>query len=86
MGPVTTGDTGTTQGERPRRRHELIPQEFLRIIAVWSLIPSYLLAGGLIGYAADNWLHTFPYITGLGLLGAVGLAVRDMLRLRREWL
>lgn len=60
----------------------MIPREFLRVIAVWSLIPSYLLAGGLIGWGADTWLHTFPYITGVGLLLALVVAVRDMARLR----
>lgn len=61
---------------------ELLPREFLRVIAVWSLIPSYLLAGALIGYAADKWLGLFPYLTGVGLLLALLLATRDMLRLR----
>jgi hypothetical protein len=85
MAPVTTGQSGTARDGKQERRIELIPREFLRIIAVWSLIPSYLLAGGLIGYAADRWLGFFPYLTGLGLLAAVAMAVRDMLRLRREW-
>lgn len=61
---------------------ELLPREFLRVIAVWSLIPSYLLAGALIGYALDRWLGLFPYLTGVGLLLALLLATRDMLRLR----
>ncbi len=56
----------------------------LRLIAVWSLIPTYTLAGGLIGYALDHWLHTFPIITGAGIVVAFGLAVRDMLKLRDE--
>lgn len=63
---------------------ELIPREFLRVIAVWSLIPSYLVAGGLFGYFGDQWAGTFPYITGVALLCALGLAIRDMLRLRSE--
>lgn len=75
----TTGSTGRSTR---RRGPEMIPREFLRVIAVWSLIPSYLLAGGLLGYAADEWLDLFPYLTGLGLLLALGLAVRDMMRLR----
>ena len=61
---------------------DLIPREFLRVIAVWSLVPSYAIAGGLLGYLADNWLGTFPYLTGLGLLLALILAVRDVYRLR----
>lgn len=61
---------------------KLIPDEFLRVIAIWSLIPSYLVAGGAIGYGLDRWFRTFPYLTGVGLLIALGVAVRDMLRLR----
>lgn len=62
----------------------MIPREFLRVIAVWSLVPSYVVAGGFLGWIADNWLDTFPYLTGLMLLAALGLAVRDMIRLRDE--
>lgn len=57
---------------------------FLKLIAIWSLIPTYSLAGGLIGLGLDRWLHTFPIITGAGLLIAFGLAIRDMLKLRDE--
>ena len=63
---------------------DLIPREFLRVIAVWSLIPSYLAAGGLIGYLMDRMLGWFPYVTGAGLLVALVMAVRDMYRLRDE--
>ncbi len=56
----------------------------LKLIAVWSLIPTSSLAGGLIGYALDRWLHTFPFMTGAGILVAFGFAIRDMLRLRDE--
>lgn len=77
------------QGDKAHPAHgrgtDLIPREYLRLIAAWSLIPSYLVAGGLIGYGLDTWLHVFPYLTGVGLLLALVLAVRDMLRLRREW-
>jgi len=54
------------------------------VIAVWSLVPSYLLAGGFFGYLVDRWLSIFPYITGVGLLIALAMAVRDMYRLRDE--
>lgn len=57
---------------------------FLKLIAIWSLIPTYSLAGGLIGLGLDHWLHTFPILTGAGLLIAFGLAIRDMLKLRDE--
>ena len=63
----------------------LIPQDFLKVIAVWSLIPSYLLAGGLLGYVVDRWLHWWPYATGVGLIIALVFAVRDMMRLRDEF-
>lgn len=75
---------GSTHPPGHRPRPELIPREFLRVIAVWSLIPSYLLAGGLIGYALDRWLKLFPYLTAVGLLIALALAVRDMSRLHRS--
>lgn len=85
-------DRGDSEGDGPKseassetsqnRTHDLIPREYLRIIALWSLIPSYAIAGGLLGYAADKWLKTFPYLTALGLLLALVLAVRDVYRLR----
>jgi F0F1-type ATP synthase assembly protein I len=61
---------------------DLIPREYLRTLAVWSLVPGYTIAGALVGYAADRWLGTFPYLTALGLLVALILAVRDIYRLR----
>lgn len=64
---------------------DLIPKEFLKVIAVWSLIPSYLVGGGIIGYALDTALGWFPFLTSAGLLLALALAVRDMLRLKDEW-
>ena len=63
----------------------LISPEFLRIIAVWSVIPAYLVAGAALGWLADKWLGTEPYLLGAGLLLALILAVRDVARLRREW-
>jgi F0F1-type ATP synthase assembly protein I len=63
----------------------LLSKELLKIVAIWSLIPSYTVAGGAIGYGLDKWFTTFPYITGAGILIGFGLAVRDMLRLKREW-
>ncbi len=56
----------------------------LKALAVWSLLPTYLLAGGLIGYGLDRWLQTFPFVTGAGILVGFGFAIRDMLRLRDE--
>jgi hypothetical protein len=83
MGDVGSGSAQAGPGGAKRRSGpELIPREFLRVLAVWSLIPSYLIAGAFLGYLMDTWLHLFPYITGLGLLLALLLAMRDMLRLR----
>ena len=63
----------------------LISKELLKIVAIWSMIPSYVAAGGAIGYGLDKWLATFPYCTGAGVLVAFSLAIRDMMRLKREW-
>jgi F0F1-type ATP synthase assembly protein I len=63
----------------------LLSKELLKIVAIWSLIPSYTVAGGAIGYGLDKWFASFPYITGAGILIGFGLAVRDMLRLKKEW-
>lgn len=70
-------------GSGPAGR-DVIPREYLRAIAIWSLIPAYLFAGGALGYAADRWLDTFPFGVGIGLVLALALSVRDMMRLRSE--
>jgi len=62
----------------------MISSEFLKLVGIWSLIPSYTLAGGLIGYGLDRWLGTFPLVTAAGIVVAFGFAIRDMLRLRDE--
>jgi hypothetical protein len=84
MSGTQNGPTQGTGGDEGRRRAGLVPQEFLRVIAVWSLVPSYLLAGALLGYVADRAVGWFPYLTGAGLLVALVFAVRDMMRLRDE--
>lgn len=61
---------------------DLIPREFLRVMAIWSLIPAYLIAGAFLGWLVDRWLNTWPYGLAIGLILALGLAVRDMIRLR----
>lgn len=58
--------------------------KLLRVIIIWSIIPSYMAAGGAIGYGIDRWLHTFPFLTGVCLLIGFSLAIHDMLRLRKE--
>lgn len=65
-----------------RKHPDLIPREFMKAIAVWSVIPMYLLAGGFIGWLVDVWLRSSPYGVGVGLVIGLALAVRDMLRLR----
>jgi hypothetical protein len=66
----------------PDRQPDLIPREFLRVIAVWSIVPAYAIAGAFLGWLVDLWLHTSPYGVGVGLILALIFAVRDMLRLR----
>ncbi len=63
----------------------LLSTKLLKIVAIWSMIPSYIVAGGAVGYGLDKWFSTFPYITGAGILVAFSLAVRDMMRLKKEW-
>jgi hypothetical protein len=64
------------------RRPDLVPREFLRVIAVWSVIPVYLCFGAFLGWLVDRAFGWFPYATGVGLLLALIVSVRDMLRLR----
>jgi hypothetical protein len=78
------GGSGPTGNPAPRQHVDMIPREFLRVIAIYSLIPSYAAAGALIGYLADRFLGWFPYLTGAGLLIALIMAVRDVFRLRDE--
>ncbi len=63
----------------------LLSTKLLKIVAIWSMIPSYIVAGGVVGYGMDRWFSTFPYITCAGILVAFSLAVRDMMRLKKEW-
>jgi F0F1-type ATP synthase assembly protein I len=61
---------------------DLVPRDYLRIIALWSLIPAYALLGGFLGYLADSRLQTLPLFTAIGLLLSLALAVWEMYRLR----
>jgi hypothetical protein len=84
---TSTGDSTRKPGRRLAGRGnapDLVPREFLRAIAVWSLIPAYLLAGGFLGWLVDSWFHSSPYGVGAGLIIALAFAVKDMLRLRDE--
>jgi len=78
------GGSHTAGGADQRDHVDMVPREFLRVIAVWSLIPSYALAGAFLGYLADRAIGWFPYLTGIGLLLALALSVRDIMRLRDE--
>jgi hypothetical protein len=80
--PAASSSEGPGRPRIDRPRADLIPAEFLRVIAVWSLIPAYLLAGAFLGYLVDRWIRTWPFGVGIGLIIALGFAVRDMLRLR----
>ena len=61
-------------------RPDLIPREFLRTIAIWSIVPMYAIAGAFLGYLADRWLDTFPWMTAIGLLlwGARHVAASEL--------
>ncbi len=61
---------------------DLIPQDYMRIIALWSLIPAYTLLGGFLGYLLDTRFNTLPLFTAVGLLVALVVGVWDMCRLR----
>jgi hypothetical protein len=78
----TPDKPGDSHASRPSP--DLIPREFLRVIAIWSLIPAYTVAGAFLGWLVDRWIGTFPFGLGIGLIIALGFAVRDMLRLRDE--
>jgi hypothetical protein len=80
--PLVDTPEGSRDSQPTRPSPDLIPREFLRVIAIWSLIPAYTLAGAFLGWLADRWLGTSPFGLGIGLIIALGFAVRDMLRLR----
>lgn len=79
-------DANLQQQPRSTRRQgrtpDLIPREFLRVLAVWSVVPAYLIAGAFLGWLADRWLGTWPFGMAIGLIFALALAVRDIIRLR----
>jgi F0F1-type ATP synthase assembly protein I len=81
---MSASSLGGRDASGSRRHADLVPREYLRAIAVWSLIPAYMAAGALFGYLIDQWLGTFPFGLGVCLVLALALAVRDMIRLRDE--
>ena len=84
MSSASAHDGHKRSRDASRHTTDLIPREFLRVIAVWSLVPAYMLAGAFLGWLVDRWLGSSPFGIGIGLIIALGLAVRDMLRLRDE--
>ena len=54
----------------------------MRLVAIWSIVPAWLIGGAFLGWLADLWLHTSPYGIGIGLLVGLILSVRDMMRLK----
>ena len=77
---------GSTEGAAIiQNLHDAVPSEFLRIMTVWSVIPMYLISGGLLGWGADYLLHTWPFGVAIGLLAGLVFAVRDSMRLRKEF-
>jgi len=79
-----SAEPGRSAGAGPGKHPDLIPREFLRTIAVWSVIPLYAISGAFIGWIVDQWLGTTPYGIGVGLVIALIFAVRDLMRLRDE--
>lgn len=61
---------------------DLISRDFMRLVAIWSIVPAWLIGGAFLGWLADQWLHTFPYGVGVGLVVGLVLSVRDIMRLR----
>ena len=51
---------------------------------MWSVIPLYAIAGAFLGWLVDQWLGTYPYGIGVGLILALVWAIRDVMRLRED--
>jgi F0F1-type ATP synthase assembly protein I len=64
------------------RNPDLISRDFIRLVAIWSIVPAWLIGGAFLGWLVDVWLHTFPYGVGVGLMVGLALSVRDVMRLR----
>jgi F0F1-type ATP synthase assembly protein I len=79
----TSTDLGDHHDElEADRKPDLISREFMRLIAIWSIVPAWLIGGAFLGWLVDLWLHTFPYGVGIGLIVGLALSVRDVMRLR----
>jgi ATP synthase protein I len=64
----------------PKSKTGSVARQFALASELPFLIVGGALAGGLVGYFLDHWLHTKPWL--MIVFGAVGfgVAVRDMLR------
>jgi F0F1-type ATP synthase assembly protein I len=74
-----------SQPDGKKGRRSLFPPDFMRILTVLSVVPAYAIGGALLGYVADRAFGTSPFLIAAGLLIALALAVRDLLRLRNEF-
>jgi len=68
-----------------RNSRSLLSPEFLRIVGVWSVIPTYLIAGAALGFLFDYFAGTWPFGLAIGLLIGLIVGVLDSLRLRNEF-
>jgi F0F1-type ATP synthase assembly protein I len=64
------------------KKPDLVSRDFMRLVAIWSIVPAWLIGGAFLGWLVDMWLHTFPYGVGIGLVVGLVLSVRDVMRLR----
>ena len=65
------------------RKPDLISRDFMRLVAIWSIVPAWLIGGAFLGWLASLWLHfPWPYGIGVGLVAGLALSVRDVMRLR----
>jgi F0F1-type ATP synthase assembly protein I len=69
-----------TRGMRPQREPWKVNLPFAKIakyLAIGLEIPSAILGGVILGYLADQWLGTSPWLTVLcSVLGFVGAVFR----------
>ncbi|MEI7815052.1 MAG: hypothetical protein WCJ13_09700 [Coriobacteriia bacterium] len=65
------------------RKPDLISRDFMRLVAIWSIVPAWLIGGAFLGFLVSLWLRfPWPYGIGVGLVVGLALSVRDVIRLR----
>jgi F0F1-type ATP synthase assembly protein I len=76
----TTPESGKKLGDSMRQLGAALELPFVLIAST--------LAGGVLGYLADKWLHLSPLFTliggGLGFAGGIWNVLRDLSRLNRN--